>query len=188
MGKIEERGRKRARKRNFKKIILRAVALAGVLSVALVAPNVLGAMRKLGIPLGPNDAPAITRARRRLVLNGFLAYDGKILKVTPKGQKALRWLEVNDYGHHKPIRWDGRWRVLVFDIPEGMRQTRQRLRTLLRGIGFACLQHSVWIYPYDCEDVITLLKADLGVGKRMLYMIVDELEYDAPIKKIFKLV
>lgn len=155
--------------------------------MALVAPNVVGAMHKLGIPFGPSDLPAIVRSRKRLVKNGFLAYEGTLLKVTSKGQKALRWLELHDYGMQSPPRWDGRWRVLIFDIPERIRHVREKLRSLLQGIGFKCLQRSVWIYPYDCEDVITLLKADLGVGKKMLYMIVDELEYDAPVKKMFGL-
>lgn len=54
-------------------------------------------------------------------------------------------------------------------------------------IGFIRLQDSVWIYPYDCEDLLTLLKADLKVGKDLLYMIVDSLEGDAKIRLFFGL-
>ena len=54
-------------------------------------------------------------------------------------------------------------------------------------IGFKRLQDSVWIYPYNCEEVVTLLKADLDVGKALLYMIVDTLEDDEEIKKYFDL-
>jgi hypothetical protein len=45
----------------------------------------------------------------------------------------------------------------------------------------------VWLYPYDCEDVIVLLKADLKIGKDVLYMIVDELEFDQPYCRYFGL-
>ena len=54
-------------------------------------------------------------------------------------------------------------------------------------IGFMRLQDSVWIYPYDCEDLLTLLKADFKVGRDMLYMVVDQLEYDVSLKVRFGL-
>ena len=52
---------------------------------------------------------------------------------------------------------------------------------------FVRLQDSVWIYPYDCEDIITLLKADFQIGKDMLYMIVEMLEYDKRLRNHFDL-
>ena len=51
--------------------------------------------------------------------------------------------------------------------------------------GFVRLQDSVWIYPYDCEDFMVLLKADFKIGKDVLYMIVDELEGDGRLRKEF---
>ena len=41
------------------------------------------------------------------------------------------------------------------------------------------------MYPYDCEDLITLLKADFRVGDAMLYMIVDTIERDGALRKHF---
>ena len=49
------------------------------------------------------------------------------------------------------------------------------------------MQDSVWIFPYDCEDLITLLKADFKVGYDLLYMVVDKLEGDHIFKDYFKL-
>ena len=54
-------------------------------------------------------------------------------------------------------------------------------------IGFVRLQDSVWVYPYDCEDLIVLLKADFKIGKDVLYMIVDELQGDWERRKEFGL-
>ena len=61
------------------------------------------------------------------------------------------------------------------------------MRRMLVAMGFLPLQRSVWVYPYDCEDVIVLLKADLRIGKDMLYLIVDELENDKWLRKEFDL-
>lgn len=55
-------------------------------------------------------------------------------------------------------------------------------------IGFLKLQDSVWIYPYDCEELVALLKADFRIGKDILYVIADSLENDGWIKRHFGLV
>lgn len=70
---------------------------------------------------------------------------------------------------------------------ESRKSDRENLRHTLISIGFMKLQDSVWIYPYDCEDLITLLKADMEIGKDILYMIVEALEDDKHFRKYFKL-
>lgn len=57
----------------------------------------------------------------------------------------------------------------------------------MRTLGFARLQDSVWVYPYDCEDVMALLKADLKLGAAMLYMVVEHIENDTHLRKQFSL-
>lgn len=187
MGKIEEEGRQKKRKRDIQKVILGTVALAGVLSAAAVAPGVLGALRQLGVKPAAREKEIIKRSRERLVKRGLLAYQGKMLRLTPRGEEKLRALELAEFGVEKPRRWDGRWRVLIFDIPERRRAVRARVRRILGQIGFMRLQDSVWLYPYDCEDAITLIKADLKIGRDVLYLIVDMLEYEAPYRRHFGL-
>ncbi|MBI5004024.1 CRISPR-associated endonuclease Cas2 [Candidatus Kaiserbacteria bacterium] len=187
MGKIEESGRKRKRRKDVTSFVLGTVALTGMLGVAMVAPNVLSAMGKLGLVPGRRQKEIINRARDRLVRDGLLERDGFKLKLTSKGEAVLRRLEARDFASQAPKRWDGKWRVLIFDIPEYRKGLRDKVRRALRSIGFVRLQNSVWAYPYDCEDLIALLKADFKVGKDMLYMIVEELEGDWHLKKYFKI-
>jgi CRISPR-associated endonuclease Cas2 len=87
----------------------------------------------------------------------------------------------------KPKRWDGHWRVVLFDIPERRRGVRNRLRLFMQEYGFVRLQDSVWIYPYDCEDLIALAKANFRIGVDVLYMIVARLERDTYLRKHFGL-
>ena len=187
MGKMETESLRRTRKNELKRIILDTVKLAGLVSVFVIAPNVLGAMAKLGIIRSPRQKDIVTRSCDRLVKSGLLKWENRKLRLTSKGVTALHTLEAREIAMRKPRRWDRKWRVLIFDIPEYRKHVRNRIRYTLRSIGFIHLQHSVWIYPYDCEDLITLLKADFHVGRDMLYMIVDSLEGDAPIKKRFGL-
>ena len=80
-----------------------------------------------------------------------------------------------------------RWRVVIFDIPENRRGSRDLFRKTLRAAGFVQLQQSVWVYPYDCEDLIILLKADLKVGRGIVYMIVEKIENDKWLRERFSL-
>ena len=184
MGKMEKESKRRANRIKIKKMILQTVATAGLISVAMVAPNILVSLKKLGlIPKRLN----IKRSRDSLVNKGLLYYDGNFLKLTQKGERELRRIQLTDFYFKKPKKWDNKWRVLIFDIPEKRRKIRENIRTTLVSIGFIRLQNSVWVYPYDCEDYINLLKADLKIGKDLLYMIVDSIEYDKNLRKIFSL-
>lgn len=184
---MEAESRKRKRRADIQKIILASVAIAGALSVAAVAPNVLKAMEQMDLIPVRREKEIIARSRERLLKRGMLKYQGGRLRLTPKGEKMLDMYTLRDNTFRSSEHWDGKWRILIFDIPETRRRTRDRIREVLTQVGFARLQNSVWIYPYDSEDIITLLKADLKIGRDVLYLIVDSLEYDLPYRKIFNL-
>ncbi len=185
MAILEQSSKKKRSRQNINSIVLGTVASAGLLGLGLVAPNAIGAMAKLGLIPMRRQKEIINRARDRLVRQGLLKREGMFLALTKKGEKVLKMLEAREFQTNRPKRWDSRWRVLIFDIPEYRKSLRDKIRNTLRMIGFVHLQHSVWVYPYDCEDLVALLKADFKVGKDMLYMIVEELEGDYKLKSHF---
>ncbi len=67
------------------------------------------------------------------------------------------------------------------------KNVRERIRHIVTSTGFRRLQDSVWVYPYACEEVIGLMKTELGVGKYLLYLIVDQIENDKFLREEFKL-
>jgi phenylacetic acid degradation operon negative regulatory protein len=56
--------------------------------------------------------------------------------------------------------WDGRWRLVIFDVPRAQNARRDKLRRYLRGRSFGCLQGSVWITP----DSVGAERQALGDG------------------------
>lgn len=61
--------------------------------------------------------------------------------------------------------WDGKWRMVVFDLPESQRALRQKLRRTLRAAHLGCLQQSVWVTPDHLDsatDLLRSLKVDAG--------------------------
>lgn len=190
MGKLEKESHIRNRGAHLQRAILKSVAMAGVLSVAVVAPNALRIFKMLGVDkmLDRNTRQGINVSRRRLVERGLLSYTKEgFVELTKKGEQKLYDMEKCDYALPRPQRWDKKWRILIFDIPEKKRLIRDKVRLTLSSIGFKRLQHSVWVYPYDCEDLITLIKTDFKIGKDLLYLIVDSIENDRPILKWFGL-
>lgn len=187
MGVLEQSSRKRTRNNNIQKIILQAVATAGVLSVALLAPNALQAFRQIGLFPKQRQKEIFNSSRNRLIKAGLLTYEDKFIRLTAKGEAKLRQLEKHNYKLEKPRRWDKKWRVLIFDVPEKRRGIRDKVRNTITSVGFMKLQKSVWIYPYDCEDFVNLIKADFKIGKDLLYLIVDSVENDREIRTHFQL-
>lgn len=187
MGIIENESRKRKRKQDIQKAILQTVAAAGLVSIGLLAPNIikiLGPALQKSMLFSGN----VNRSRRKLVDTGYLKYNNnRMLELTPKGRAKLDQLELYNYKIKKPKKWDKRWRMLIFDIKEDRKILRDRVRRTLQTLGFYRLQDSVWVYPYDCEDLITLLKADFRIGNDLLYIIADSIENDKRLKNIFNL-
>jgi phenylacetic acid degradation operon negative regulatory protein len=54
-------------------------------------------------------------------------------------------------------RWDGQWRMVLFDLPEVKASARVKLRRFLRDCGFGYLQNSVWITPDPLNSITTEL-------------------------------
>jgi len=190
MGKLEKTSRKRKKKKDIQNAVLAAVAVTGLLAFAAVAPNALKLLEYL-----PSEKYNLKYRMKsvagRLVAKGYATWierDGKkFLSITSAGRKALAFEQTKATLKNQKKKWDGRWRMVVFDVPERRRRIRNRLRIVMSEIGFVRLQNSVWVYPYDCEDFIALLKAELKIGKAVLYAIVDTIEHDRDIRKHFKL-
>jgi len=84
-------------------------------------------------------------------------YDGSVLvSLTEKGR--LRALNVSFKNfYNRKEKWDGKWRMVAFDIPEEQRKGRKAIVYRFRCAGFYELQKSLFLYPYDCEKEIRAL-------------------------------
>ena len=52
----------------------------------------------------------------------------------------------------KKRRKDGKWIMMIFDIPQSHRKARDLLRVILINLGYKMFQQSVWISPYDIAE------------------------------------
>ncbi len=70
-------------------------------------------------------------------------------------------------------KWDGKWRIIIFDVPEKYRKRRDFLRTELCAYGFMQLQKSVWVTPYKIADNFTDVIESMGVRKYVNFAVAD---------------
>lgn len=177
---------------NYKEIVLHTVLVTAVLSMAVMAPNALQVFGPLF--RDKNKYPRkkvnyyIDKKTWQLLREGYLkwsALSGKRkLALTRKGMFELyKFKDVL----LKKEKWDGNWRVIIFDIPMEKAKSRGLLRRCLKTIGFIQLQKSVWVYPYKCKEAVDLIREHFKVGKEVVYMVVKKIESDVRLKKHFKL-
>lgn len=188
MGKIEASATRKRKRENVQRAVLGAVATAGLLAVAIAVPNTLQAFPSLMGKRRYKLAFQTRTAIDRLLVKGLLKRNGKYLELTDRGRRQLSIAEASEAAPAKKrARWDGQYRLVMFDIPQKRRVTRDRLRQLMSRFGFLRLQDSVWVSPYDCEELIALVKSDLKIGKEVIYAVVREMENDSYIRNYFDL-
>ena len=87
----------------------------------------------------------------------------------------------------KEKKWNGKWFLVFFDVPETQSNKRNYLRKFLIKIGFYQYQKSVYIFPYECEKEVTLIKKIVEGAKYMKYIIAEKIEDEKTVKTFFNL-
>lgn len=108
------------------------------------------------------SAPAVRTAVSRMARQGWLAPvrlpEGAGYRLTPRAVRRLGQAADRIYRRDEP-QWDERWHVVVVErIAE--RAGRERLRSALSYLGYACLDGSTWISPYPSVELDALLAAE----------------------------
>jgi CRISPR-associated endonuclease Cas2 len=114
--------------------------------------------------------------------------DGELLVTfRKKGKELLLKYKLDELRIKKPKQWDKKWRIVIFDIPEKKKLARNVLREKLKELGFYRLQKSVFVYPYDCEREIELIKRVYEVGPFVRFIVADSIDNQARLVAKFSL-
>lgn len=185
--------RKRARRGALERALLGTLVTGSLLTVAMAAPKLLSLVKQkhLDLVLPPDPRQRLRETASRLKRKGLVAFEkrnGRIhMRLTEKGMCEMGRVEASMYSIPRPRRWDHRWRIVIFDIREKRRPDRTRVRHLLQSLGFHRLQDSVWVHPYDCEEVVALIKTEFRLGADLLYIIADAIDFDRRLREHFEL-
>jgi DNA-binding PadR family transcriptional regulator len=103
--------------------------------------------------------------------------------LTPCGKKMAQQLYLDELTLEHSVVWDGKWRIVMYDVPETSRDFRLQLCHTLKSLGFYELQRSVLVYPFECRKEIDMVTRTYGAEQYVRYVeasyIGDELELRA---------
>ncbi len=175
------------------KDILEKMLIAGTICVAATSPffiqNLLNANKKWRKYPRKKIQDTFYNFKRR----GLIEIERKnhqiYIHLTKEGEKRAGWMQINALKIIKPSKWDRKWRLVIFDIAQLKRTYRDAFRGKIKELGFFPLQKSVWIYPFDCEAEIKLLREFFGLSENEIRIIIAEkIGDDSKLKRVFKLV
>lgn len=182
----------------LKEIVLGALGMSLVVGGIMISPNfpiVLGAIIKL---IEDAKKIKIPKSKVKRVLKNLEAK--KIISIVEKENEVF--VNINEYGRKtvskyslkrlleyktQTKQWTKTWFIVIFDIPESQRISRNYLRKLLKFIGFYQYQQSVYIFPYECKKEVEFLKEIIDGKRYVKYLVATEIENEKEVKNYFNL-
>lgn len=165
--KVEAKDRKFRRGELMKKVLL-GIGTGLVIGAVFTMPGILFALKPF-LGAKKTSSQAIGKTYKTLVRRKFVRVREEkekcILETTEAGKKQQKEYQVGDIKIPLPQTWDGKWRMIVFDIPEAKKPAREALRNTLERLECYRFQDSVFIHPFECENEIDLVTEIFGVQK-----------------------
>ena len=127
----------------------------------------------------------------RLKKQGLIETKGKynVLLTSLGAEKAQQdFVEAESILYmQKKHKWDGGWRMILFDIPEKQRKIRDYLRKIIKRVGFKELQRSIWIYPGQVPVFLRHILSRDDIRGHVKFIITEHLDNDQDIRRMFNL-
>lgn len=116
-----------------------------------------------GIRVSGYDRKRAYAGFKNLEKRGIIEKSGTQYKFTKTGKNWLGKSQTK-YFKLRNKKWDGYWRVVIFDIPQEYGKKRNILRRRLQWWGLHMLQKSVFVFPYACEEELGYLCSQLELS------------------------
>ena len=114
--------------------------------------------------------------------------DGSLtIVLTENGKRKALTYQIDEMKIKKSKKWDKKWRVVLFDIPEKKKKIREAVRHHLKNLNFFEYQKSVFVHPYDCKNEIEYIIEFYDIRKYVRFIIADSLDNELHLKHHFGL-
>jgi len=130
---------------------------------------------------------SVGRLRRRGLVEIRETGEGTEVKITDRGRTEMLKYKLGDLNLKPQGRWDKKWRLVLFDIPEDERKKRNDLRSWLTRLGLRQMQKSVWVYPHPLDKEVRFLREVLGVPHVVKLITAESVENDEELREMFDL-
>ena len=131
---------------------------------------------------------AITDLYKSKILEQKENNDGSLtIVLTENGKRKALTYQIDEMKIKKAQKWDKRWRIVLFDIPEKKKKIREAIRHHLKNLDFFEYQKSVFVQPYDCKNEIEYIIEFYNIRKYVRFIMADSLDNELHLIKHFKL-
>lgn len=135
------------------------------------------------------NVPYLKRTLKRLEKQKLVEFNEEegiqVVKITERGKKRILRFAIDELVVEKPRFWDGKWRLVSYDIPGKLRRLRTIFREYLRAWGFYPLHESAFLHAYPCEKQVEFLREYLGIGEFVRIFQVSKIENDKLFREFF---
>ncbi|MFQ5661802.1 MAG: hypothetical protein ACE5F2_00925 [Candidatus Paceibacteria bacterium] len=125
--------------------------------------------------------------KRNKIVKMYYKNGEEMIEITEKGRKRLLKYEFDDMKIKIPKKWDGLWRIVIFDIPEKRKKARDAINIKLKELGFYPIQKSTFVFPYECRNEIDFVTEHFFARKYINYIVAKEIDNENKLKKFFKI-
>lgn len=136
------------------------------------------------------NMPLLRRNLKRLYEQKLIEVAEKngqeIVKLTRKGHTKYLKFKMEDWSS-KGRRWDGKWRVVIYDISRLKKSKQESFRRILKQMNFWPLQESVYLTPHRCQEAVNYLREYFNIGEEVIMLDVSKLENEGYYKRYFGL-
>lgn len=108
------------------------------------------------------------------------------LRLGSGGRARAQKITLAELSIPRPRKWDRKWRVVFFDVPETKRLGRNKLVAKLKDLGFYQLQKSIWVHPFPCLIEIEFIKQAYSLGSYVSLAEIDKIDRHAQLVRHFR--
>ena len=173
------------------KAVLKGLILGGVVVAVIALPGMAPVLNLFSRKDKRKDRRmfnnAMYRMKKQKLVKMYYKNGEEVIEITKKGRKRLLKYEFDEMKIKIPKRWDGLWRIVIFDIPEKRKKARNAINLKLKDLGFHPIQKSTFIFPHECRNEIEFVAEHFFARKYINYIVAKEVDNSEKLKKIFKL-
>ena len=109
------------------------------------------------------------------------------LSLTKLGKKHALTYQIDEITIPNMNSWDKKWRIVIFDIPEKFKKSRDALSRTLKRMGFYQLQKSVFVHPFECRTEVDFVVEFFSMHKFVRRILAENIDNELDIKTKFNL-
>ena len=176
--------------------VLSLLAAGSVLVLALSAPGALVVAKSLLDEKSDRDWKkfnrwyldrTLKRLKKSKMINFDYQGDKVIVELSRLGKKKILKYSLEEMKIKRPVRWDKKWRLVIYDVPNSKRKSASCFGNMLISLGMHRMQKSVFICPFPCRNEIEFLREYYRVREHVWMLTVSKFEDDFVFRKFFGL-